>query len=359
MSSGPQGGQAKPVGEGAYNRKSTRGAVQLDDSEVPPDQLSLAAAGPSRPSGGLKRGRLDAVPKGGKGSANERLEKAVLGGLMWCKECQALEPDMTSRLPLCFDSSDHYVAAFEPLLHEEARESVRSSWQEAADAGRGWKVEVHKVVDKGNGWTSAQLRPQHPRGHKEVLRDGAVIVLQCSVRNRRDQFNSGSFGSGHDDVVRLMCIVRGHGMWQPTDPMSVEFYPSCSQHAGFCLPTEHQGLGENPYLPECMAALDALIKYPSGWEAVECATLSQVHNMAMLPMLLHPTRESTVANGQLSRLWPADMSMPEHARFFAWLKSNYDMPQLEAIEIAASHLAPKSQQQASPQSPVLPITLIQ
>lgn len=40
------------------------------------------------------------------------------------------------QVPFTFDSLEHYIGVFEPLLHEEARESLRNNLQEAVSAGR-------------------------------------------------------------------------------------------------------------------------------------------------------------------------------------------------------------------------------
>lgn len=75
-----------------------------------------------------------------------RLELAVLSGSMWCTDCQSAAPPLPSHIPIDFDSPEHYVSTFEPLLFEEARESVRSSYQEAANAGKGWQVEAARCA---------------------------------------------------------------------------------------------------------------------------------------------------------------------------------------------------------------------
>ncbi len=49
----------------------------------------------------------------------------MLGGQTWCGSCQeaALEanPSEAEPIPLNFESIDHYLSVFEPLLQEEAR----------------------------------------------------------------------------------------------------------------------------------------------------------------------------------------------------------------------------------------------
>jgi hypothetical protein len=65
-----------------------------------------------------------------------RLEREVLGGRLWHSCCQGLNADLPASVPLSFPEAAAYVATFEPLLFEEAREGVRSDWAEAAEGAR-------------------------------------------------------------------------------------------------------------------------------------------------------------------------------------------------------------------------------
>jgi hypothetical protein len=60
------------------------------------------------------------------------LELEVLAG-GWHRECDDLRPELPSTLPVSFESVAAYVAAFQPLLHEEARESVRDSLEQVCN----------------------------------------------------------------------------------------------------------------------------------------------------------------------------------------------------------------------------------
>ena len=97
-----------------------------------------------------------------------RLERQVLCGRLWHAECQQLGAALPNELPLAFASQAEYVAAFEPLLFEEARESTRSEWNQNCE--RGWS----HVVDIGRcgAWQAACSKlwqASHPR------------VMQCHL----------------------------------------------------------------------------------------------------------------------------------------------------------------------------------
>lgn len=70
----------------------------------------------------------------------------MLGGAMWLPACQAAADPLPSHIPINFDSPQHYIATFEPLLHEEARSAARAAFQEAGNSGRGWPVQVVRCV---------------------------------------------------------------------------------------------------------------------------------------------------------------------------------------------------------------------
>jgi hypothetical protein len=55
---------------------------------------------------------------------------------MWHSACQDLNSDLPEAVPLSFTDAAAYVATFEPLLFEEARESVRADWAEACEGAR-------------------------------------------------------------------------------------------------------------------------------------------------------------------------------------------------------------------------------
>ena len=77
-----------------------------------------------------------------------RLEAEVLSGQLWHKECQERNADLPDDIPLSFPSADAYVHTFEPLLFEEARESVRGDWAEACEGPRArvWPARVARYA---------------------------------------------------------------------------------------------------------------------------------------------------------------------------------------------------------------------
>lgn len=74
------------------------------------------------------------------------MHQQVLGGRLWYTECQDANQDLPEQLPLNYDSAQQYVSTFEPLLFEEAREAVRSTWVESCDMKKTFTVDVTRYV---------------------------------------------------------------------------------------------------------------------------------------------------------------------------------------------------------------------
>ena len=105
----------------------------------------------------------------------DRLEREVLGGRLWHAACQDLNTDLPALLPLSFSTAAEYVATFEPLLFEEARESVRADWAEAAEAAhpRVWSATVVRCADAA----------AHPKCLLGVLPEGSCTGLGAQYQH--------------------------------------------------------------------------------------------------------------------------------------------------------------------------------
>lgn len=65
-----------------------------------------------------------------------------MGGRLWFPTCQAANRDLPESLPADFGSTAEYIAAFEALLLEEARESIRGEWVIRAGMGRAFESDI-------------------------------------------------------------------------------------------------------------------------------------------------------------------------------------------------------------------------
>ncbi|KAL0032313.1 hypothetical protein WJX79_004546 [Trebouxia sp. C0005] len=111
---------------------------------------------------------------------SERMHQHVLGGRLWYKECQDANQDLPHQLPLNYDSPDHYVSTFEPLLFEEAREAVRSTWLESCDMKKTFTVDITSVDETASGGVHVHLKPSMPGNRSSMLRENSLVVLTLS-----------------------------------------------------------------------------------------------------------------------------------------------------------------------------------
>ncbi|KAL0034221.1 hypothetical protein WJX77_004006 [Trebouxia sp. C0004] len=111
---------------------------------------------------------------------SERMHQHVLGGRLWYKECQDANQDLPEQLPMNYDSPEHYVSTFEPLLFEEAREVVRSTWVESCDMKRTFTVDITSVDETASGSVHLHLKPSMPGNRSSMLRENSLVVLTLS-----------------------------------------------------------------------------------------------------------------------------------------------------------------------------------
>jgi hypothetical protein len=73
----------------------------------------------------------------------DRFKREVLGGRLWHTECQeAGKADVGDAIPLEFPSVDSYIATFDPLVLEEAREGLKADWAENCAAEHVYPVQI-------------------------------------------------------------------------------------------------------------------------------------------------------------------------------------------------------------------------
>jgi senataxin len=112
----------------------------------------------------------------------ERFEAETLGGRLWLPDCQtaASKEELTDSIPMEFSSIDEYIAVFDPLVLEEARESLKAAWAENCSAGTMWRAEIVNVEPLNNGWASVQVRvPGRPQGEARAAcgKEKSIVVL--------------------------------------------------------------------------------------------------------------------------------------------------------------------------------------
>jgi len=325
---------------------------------------------PQRGPVGVRRPTPPAPPRDPADAAAAALRAAALDGRLWHAACATACGDtIPTPVPTSFPSGAAYAAAFTPLLLEEARQSLRAAWADAAGARRTWPVIVDRVDAGGGGRGGVAVvvsfaRDARRRPRPGDLRDGDVYVLtrgeppsvdaaDWAAGGRRRaaaggvELEAGDAGVGADgargDAPALPCPHPFAGVLRVTGATATV------SGRGPCCPSHASTTTSAP----CAAALAALHAGGDGWTLTpaggftttlrELAALVAVCRAGagaspLLAPLLRPPKARAGDDAPASG-WPAEVS---HPLFVDHLRASYDASQLAAIEGAARHLAARS-----------------
>ncbi|AQK65963.1 P-loop containing nucleoside triphosphate hydrolase superfamily protein [Zea mays] len=176
-------------------------------------------------------------------SSVERLIREVTNDKFWHNPEEA----ELECVPGSFESAEEYIRVFEPLLFEECRAQLYSSYEESLEAvGRDAHVAVRvKTVDRRErGWYDVVVLPIHEQ--KWNFKEGDVAILSFPRPGSAAQSGRSSrraMGSNEDAVSecgRLVGTVRRHMPIDTRDPIGaiIHFYLGDSfdsnRYAKFC-----------------------------------------------------------------------------------------------------------------------------
>lgn len=310
--------------------------------EPPPPQLATSTA--DRPPGRPQ-------------SASEKLQRAVCNGCLWHQECKGLLKDLPTEVPLSFTSTDEYIQTYEPVLQEEARESVRASWGEACEAGAGWSVRITQVEPPTAtsvsvaGWGGSvrvdlELLQCRGGGRREGPMPKSVVVLSTfdpprkapvehvnSLLAGKGKKVSGVKGEGEEEKeVGVVAGVVGPVNKDRPMCLSVELFPVCPSH---------QACMDAP----CSRIIRTLQGSKTGWYLVpgggmithmrEYNALQSIRKLLFANSLLRPEKEMNVNVDKLPRKWPGEVGKGLHES----MRKVYDGPQSDAIAMCTAHFA--------------------
>ncbi|KAG2241693.1 hypothetical protein Bca52824_090266 [Brassica carinata] len=110
-------------------------------------------------------------------------------------------------VPERFESMDEYVRVFEPLLFEECRAQLYSSWEESCEANSYMKVRIKFVERRERGWYDVILNSLNEC--KWPFKEGDVAVLSTPVPESEGE---------HEDGGRVAGTVRRYIPVDTRDP---------------------------------------------------------------------------------------------------------------------------------------------
>ncbi|CAA7048807.1 unnamed protein product [Microthlaspi erraticum] len=266
----------------------------------------------------------------------ERLIREVTNEKFWHHP----EDAELQSVPERFESMDDYVRVFEPLLFEECRAQLYSTWEELSEANSYMKVRIKSVLPRERGWYDVILLSVNEC--KWAFKEGDVSVLSNPAPEEGE----------HEDAGRVAGTVRRYIPVDTRDPHGaiLHFYVGDS--------FDSSKIDDNHVLRKLkpkdiwhMTVLGSLATTQREYVALHA--FSQL-NPQMQNAILRPSPEQ-FPNYEVQTPTVPDCFTPS---FVGHLHRSFNEPQLAAIHWAAMHTAAGTSSGAKRQDP-WPFTLVQ
>ncbi|CAJ2663447.1 unnamed protein product [Trifolium pratense] len=286
-------------------------------------------------------------------SSVERLIREVTSEKFWHHPG---ETDLKC-VPGKFESVEEYVRVFEPLLFEECRAQLYSTWEESTETvSRDTHIMVRVKANESRerGWYDVKVLPAHE--FKWSFKEGDVAILSSprpgsAVRSKQN--NLGHNGGESEITGRVVGTVRRHIPIDTRDP------------PGAIL---HYYVGDS-YDPSRADDDHIVRKLQTGsiWYLTVLGSLATTQreyialhafrrlNMQMQNAILQPSPEHFPKYEQHTPAMPECFT----PNFVEYLRRTFNEPQLAAIQWAAMHTAAGTSSVATKRQDPWPFTLVQ
>ncbi|KAL7116642.1 hypothetical protein ACP275_03G017000 [Erythranthe tilingii] len=287
-------------------------------------------------------------------SSVERLLREVTNEKFWHHP----EEEELQRVPGQFDSVEEYISVFEPLLFEECRAQLYSSWEESSETVSSHvRVSIKSIERRERGWFDVILIPPHE--YKWTFKEGEVAVLSSpkpgAVNIRRNN------SAARDDEEKAEVNGRVAGTVRRHIPIDTR-----EKHIGAIL---HFYVGDL-YDSSSKINEDHILRklHPGDvWYLTQLGTLATTQreyvalhafrrlNLQMQNAILQPSPD------QFPKYEEQPPAMPDcfTPNFVEYLHRTFNGPQLAAIQWAATHTAAGTSNGASKKQDPWPFTLVQ
>ncbi|MFQ6662828.1 hypothetical protein Gotur_030550 [Gossypium turneri] len=271
----------------------------------------------------------------------------------------SLEDTDLQCVPGRFESVEDYVRVFEPLLFEECRAQLYSTWEElteSASRDTHIMVRIKNIERRERGWYDVIVLPANEC--KWVFKEGDVAVLSAprpgsAVRNKR---NSSTIEEDEDTEVngRVVGTVRRHIPLDTRDPIGaiVHFYVGDSYDSSSKVDDDHILRKLQPRSLWYLTVLGSLATTQREYVALHafCRLNSQ-----MQTAILKPSPDHFPKYEQQSPAMPECFT----PNFVDYLHRTFNGPQLAAIQWAATHTAAGTSSGVTKRQEPWPFTLVQ
>ncbi|KAM7257179.1 hypothetical protein ACFE04_012920 [Oxalis oulophora] len=262
-------------------------------------------------------------------------------------------------VPGHFESLDEYVRVFEPLLFEECRAQLYSTWEELAESNSRdphVMVRVRTIERRERGWYDVIVTPANEC--KWSFKEGDVAVLSSprpgsAVRPRRTNTPSNEDDEDPEITGRVVGTVRRHIPLDTRDPHGaiLHFYVGDSYDSSK-IDDQHILRKLQPRSVWYLSVLGSLATTQREYVALHafCRLNPQMQNA-----ILKPSHE------QFPKYEQQTPAMPEcfTPNFTDHLHRTFNGPQLAAIQWAAMHTAAGTSNSVTKKQEPWPFTLVQ
>ncbi|KAM7518597.1 hypothetical protein LguiB_017559 [Lonicera macranthoides] len=265
----------------------------------------------------------------------ERLLREVTNENFWhhpeASELQCVPGD--------FESVEEYVRVFEPLLFEECRAQLYSTWEELTETvsrDQHTMVRIKSIERRERGWYDVVVRPVNEC--KWTFKEGDVAVLSSprpgTVRSKRSDNPAVEDDVGPEANGRVAGTVRRHRAVDTRDPpgAALHFYVGDSYDPNSKANDDHILRKLNAKGIWFLTSLGSLATTQREYIALHAFRRL---NLQMQTAILHPSPK------HFPKYEEKQPSMPEcfTPNFVDHLSRNFNGPQLAAIRWAAMHTA--------------------
>lgn len=264
-------------------------------------------------------------------------------------------------VPGSFDSVEEYVRVFEPLLFEECRAQLYSTWEESTETvsrDAHTMVRVKMVERRERGWYDVVVLPVHEC--KWNFKEGDVAVLSTprpgsAPRSSKKSMNSSATEDDGDELNgRVAGTVRRHIPTDTRDPSGATLH----FHVGDSYDSSSKMDDDNllkKFQPKSIWFLTVLGSLATTQREYIALHAFRRLNLQMQTAILKPSPE------YFPKYEEQTPSLPEcfTQSFVDHLHRTFNSPQLAAIQWAAMHTAAGTSSGSTKRQEPWPFTLVQ
>ncbi|KAG6784256.1 hypothetical protein POTOM_009944 [Populus tomentosa] len=280
----------------------------------------------------------------------ERLIREVTNEKFWHRP----EDSELQCVPGHFESVEEYVKVFEPLLFEECRAQLYSTWEESAETNAHVMVRIKSIERRERGWYDVIVLPVNEC--KWTFKEGDVAVLSTGiVRSKRNNSSSSNEDEEEPEISgHVAGTVRRHIPLDSRDPPGaiLHFYVGDSYDPHRKVDEDHILRKFQPRGTWYLTVLGSLATTQREYVALHAFCRL---NLQMQTAILKPSPDHFPKYEQQTPAMPECFTQ----NFVDHLRRTFNGPQLAAIQWAAMHTAAGTSSGVTKRQEPWPFTLVQ